>query len=80
MDRQGQITMKLYKHINNTDVAIDIIKKFYVKEKALWKFKVMWWNVGECHDPWPMNITQQIEIPKEVWEKEWKLYEGVEND
>jgi len=71
--------MRLYKHINNTDIAFEIIKKFYVVEKELWKFKVMWWNIvgdrvpgrtKEC-----MRIEQRISIPKDIWQKEWKLYD-----
>ena len=65
---------KLKKHINNEDVALEVIKSFYVKEKELWKFKVMWYNIGKYHAPWCMNIIQNIEIPKEKW-KEWETYE-----
>lgn len=69
--------MKLKKHIKNNDVAIEIIKKFYVKEKDLWKLRVCWWNIGVCHEPWCMNIKENIEIPGPEM-KNWKNYEYTE--
>jgi hypothetical protein len=44
------------------DVAFEVHKAFYVKEKGLWKLKVGWWNIGRCHAPWPMGIPQRIEV------------------
>jgi hypothetical protein len=65
---------RMYKHINNTSVAAEILRSFYVKEKGVWKFKVMWWNIGSKHEPWSMGITQRITVTKESWDKEWKRY------
>lgn len=65
----------LYKHKHNTDVAIEILKSFYVPEKDLYKFKVRWWRVGSTKYPdFCMNITQKIEIPRETWRKDWSKY------
>ena len=54
----------LYRHANNTTVAFEIIKRFYVTETGVWKLKVAWWNIGSRHDPWPMLLTQKIQIPE----------------
>lgn len=54
---------RLFKHKNNTDVAFEVNKLFFVKEKRVYKLHVTWWNIGICHDPMEMNITQKIEIP-----------------
>ncbi len=54
---------QLYRHQANSTVAFEVIKKFFVMEKQVWKLKVAWWNIGSCHDPWPLMITQKIEIP-----------------
>lgn len=67
--------MELYKHLKNNDVAVEVIKSFYVKEKKALKMKVMWWNIGRCHEPWSMNITQRIEIPVDLWIKDWIKYD-----
>lgn len=72
--------MRLIKHINNTDVAVEVLKSFYVKEKRLMKIKVQWWNIGRHHAPWPMNITQRLSIPVDDWVANWKPYKYEEND
>jgi hypothetical protein len=63
----------LYKHENCTDTAIEILKSFYVKEKQVYKWKVMWYNIGKCHAPWRMNIEQNITIKKSDVSN-WKIY------
>lgn len=65
----------LLKHVNNTDVAIEVLKTFYVKEKQTYKLKVRWWNIGKCHEPWCMGITETIVIRKEDMPK-WQVYRG----
>ncbi len=64
----------LFKHKNNTDVAIEILKQFFVKEKKVYKLKVRWWNIGECHAPWCMHIDQRITVSLDDW-KNWEHYE-----
>jgi hypothetical protein len=63
----------LRKHKDNTTVAIEILKSFYVKEKRLMKLKVRWWNIGKCHAPWSMLLEQRIEIPIDLW-RDWEHY------
>jgi len=62
---------RLYKHVNNTDVALEVIKSFYVKEKSLWKLKVRWYNI--VHRPTSLGIVEKIQIPRDKWRDEWKL-------
>jgi hypothetical protein len=57
---------KLYRFKANRDVAFEVHKAFYVKEKRLWKIRVGWWNIGNCHTPWPMGIGQRLEIHVDV--------------
>lgn len=54
----------LYKHVNNTDVAFEVIKKFYIRETQTYKLRVGWWNVVPSHPPYPMRVFQAIEIPR----------------
>lgn len=73
--------MNLRKHINNTDVAIEILTKFYVRERDTWKLKVRWWNVGSRHAPFSMGIDEKLEIPASEMGN-WKpyRYEGTKMD
>jgi hypothetical protein len=64
----------LWKHTNNTDVAFQVLKSYYVREKDLWKLTVMWFNIGRCHEPWYMGINERVEIPGSR-RGEWKRYE-----
>jgi len=66
--------MALYKHKNNTDVAFELIKKFYVKQKDLYKMKVMWWRVNKANKVlYCMNIIQNIKIKRDSWRSEWEI-------
>lgn len=52
----------LYRHANNSTIAFEIDKRFYIPEKKAWSLKVCWWNIGACHKPWPLGISQRITI------------------
>lgn len=65
--------VRLRKHINNTDVAIEILKSFTVPEKEILKLRVAWWNIGECHAPYPLGVEQKVEIKFADWPN-WKPY------
>ncbi len=64
---------RLRKHVANTDVAIQILKRFYVRETDTWVLKVMWWNIGLCHTPYPLAITQRLKIPAAAM-ADWRPY------
>lgn len=67
----------LYKHRNNTDVAFQIVKSFYVPEKRLYKFTVRWWNIVKSHPPYDMGCQEKLEIPANVWRADWLPYEPL---
>jgi hypothetical protein len=67
----------LLKHVNNTDVAIEVLKSFYIKEKQEYSLKVAWWRVSRVNPPRPMYITQRIRIPRKKLHKEWLPYEFI---
>jgi hypothetical protein len=52
----------LYRHRENSTIAYQILKQFYVKEKDIHKLKVMVWNIGNCHTPWCMSIVDKFEL------------------
>jgi hypothetical protein len=59
----------LYRHENNSDVAFEI-EKISALPDGDWELKVSWWNIGHCHKPWPMTITQNIRIQRDKV-KQW---------
>lgn len=67
--------MGLYKHKNNTDVAMLVIKSFYVQEKNLYKLKVKWMNVVNPSNVFYTGVYENVEIPANVFHKNWELLE-----
>lgn len=51
----------LYRFKANREVGFEVIKRFYVVEKDLWKLKISWVNIG-THAPWHMGIEQRIKL------------------
>lgn len=54
-------TSKLYRHRNTTDVAIQVLDRKQ-EENGDWKLRVMWYNIGWCHAPWCMGLTQDVTV------------------
>jgi len=78
--------VKLYKHINNKDVAVEILKFMRIPGKDYARIKVKWWNIGP-HKSYDMliqswlldatktgNVRNRGKYPLSKWESEWKLY------
>lgn len=63
----------LWKHEQMRDVAFAVLERFYIEEKKLWKLTVTWFNIGKCHEPWMMDLTQKITIPADKC-SEWKRF------
>lgn len=53
---------KLWRHVNNKTVAMEVLGQLR-KVDRFYRLIVKWWNVGGCHDPYPMNVTQCVDIP-----------------
>lgn len=66
---------KLYKHVNNTTVAIEVVKKEQLNNGD-WKLLVLWYNIGKCHKPWYIGEMQTITVPNTRL-PEWKEYNHV---
>lgn len=62
--------IRLLKHPKSNDIAMEVLKKFYVKEKDVWKIRVRWWNIGP-HEPFCMWIEEKIQLPTEKF-MEWR--------
>lgn len=53
----------LYRHSNNRDVAFEVIQeKVILDDNDCHELYVSWWNIGSCHRPWPMGVSQTIRI------------------
>jgi len=63
----------LLKHENNSTVAVEILKSFYVKEKQAYKWKVRWYGISSKYPPRDLKIEQRITILKKDASK-WKPY------
>ena len=50
----------LYRHPKMTDVALQVLK--YTEEEDTHVLKVVWWNIGACHEPWCMNIVETLRV------------------
>lgn len=56
----------LYRHKNNRDVAFEVVYgKIVPDEQGRYELYVSWWNIGSCHAPWPMGISQTIRIKRD---------------
>jgi len=64
------LQIKLYKHENCSDVAVEILKSF--KGKDFYKLKVSWWNVVNEKNYFPLGEVETIRVSFEDWKK-WKL-------
>lgn len=68
--------MHLRKHINNTDVAMEVIKRFSVTGKDWVDVKCRWWRVSTARNKplYPMGIIEKHRIPLDKWRTEWLLF------
>jgi hypothetical protein len=55
----------LRKHEQMESVAAEFLKVFQVPGQDRYKIRVRWWNIGKCHEPWNMNITQNFDLTGE---------------
>lgn len=67
--------MKLLKHPNNTDVAMEVISQDLDPDTNKWSILVRWWNIGNCHAPWCMNLLQELTLTDSKL-KEFKEYDS----
>ncbi len=65
----------LYKHTNNTDVALCPVKIFFVPEKGTYKIKCKWFNIVNPNNAQDIGVEDRIEIKAEDMPN-WKLYEN----
>lgn len=62
----------LQKYPGMRDVAMQILEiDRSVPGKV--KLKVDWWNIGECHPPYPMAVFQEFEVSSE-WVEDLEIY------
>lgn len=63
-----------YKHIAFKDVAVEVLKKYYIKEKDMYSIKIRWWNVCPSHRPRNMGFVQRIKVDRKTWLRDWKYW------
>lgn len=64
--------MYLYKHRNNTDIAFEVLKRFYIRENGAYSLKVAWWRVRGDEVLYPFNIVERIQLKRDVLTNDWE--------
>ena len=64
--------MRLYKHINNTDIAFEVLRKYYIPEKDAYSIKVRWYRVRGDYVLWCFNIVERHRIDRYKFLHEWE--------
>lgn len=66
------IPYTLYRHPKMTDVAFTILAQENIDNNRQ-ELCVMWWNIGSCHEPWCMHVTQTLYVTND-WLQELVSY------
>jgi hypothetical protein len=73
-----------YKHVNCTDVAIEVLRITHIPEKNGYKVKVSWMNVASGKFAYPLGYIEEIFIPSSLirdwqpWQKSTTLTKSTE--
>jgi hypothetical protein len=78
--------IKLYQHVNNRDVAVEVLRLVKVPNKSYYKIRVRWWNVVSASRKYCLGFEEWLtdasivgkkknrqKYPKKKWEQEWRL-------
>lgn len=69
--------MSLYKHKNNTDVAILVLKAFHFQNpyenKGYYKIKVRWFNIVNRANMFDMDSQEILTIEQDTFKNDWEL-------
>lgn len=55
----------LLKHKAMTDVAFEVTDMRWLPSKSKLSIDVMWWNIGNCHEPYCMGVIDEISVEPE---------------
>lgn len=75
--------MYLRKHINNKDVAMEVLRSYRIPGKDLVEIKCKWWRVSEQRNKplYSMGVVEKHCIPLSIWVAEWRYfphnYDGI---
>ena len=67
--------MHLFKHDKNTDVAMQVMKRFYISEDDTYKIKIRWWNIVNPANVFYTGVQETIRIDRKKFLKEWNKYD-----
>ena len=69
----------VYKHTNNTDVAMRVVKSYFITEKNGWKVKVNWINIVNPANPFVITDSigplQETHLITREQAKDWKPFD-----
>ena len=66
----------IYKHDNNTDVAMWVLNSLYIPEKDVYKIKCRWLNIVNPKNVFDLGVIDKVEV-KRADVKNWKVYEPI---
>jgi hypothetical protein len=55
----------LLKHKAMKDVAFEVFYQETEPSTGKLVLGVLWWNIGDCHSPYPMNVMEHISVQPE---------------
>lgn len=61
----------LRKHVNNTDVAAEVVKCFFVAKKREYSVRFRWWNIVRPHAAFDLRVESRHRISVDDWEQKW---------
>ncbi len=66
--------MGLYKHKYNTDIALCILKSFYVQQGDYYKLKIEWFNIVNPNNIFTTGVKENLKIDRSTFLKDWDYY------
>jgi len=66
----------LLKHKLMRDVAFQVLDMYYKPRLGKVTIGVIWWNIGDCHEPYSMNVVDDISVPPE-WLNDLEEYNYI---
>lgn len=67
---------QIYKHDNCTDVAMQVVKSYFIPQKDGWKLKVIWLNIVNPKNVFKLHTSPVKEFIKREDIKHWGVYDA----
>lgn len=65
----------VYKHVNNTDVAMKVVKSLYIPAKGGWKVRVLWLNIVNPKNIFLIDLKHETHFISRDKASGWENYD-----